>query len=159
MKILAIDPGSTKSAYVVIAAGYQPLQFGKVDNHELLGLLRTLSPYAEIAIELIGHYGTGMPAGKTVFDTCIWIGRYVQALAPAPVELVLRAPVKAHLCHSAKATDANITQALVDRFATDPRNHGKGTKDEPGFFYGFYKDIWQAYALAVYYADTLAQKD
>jgi hypothetical protein len=159
MKILAIDPGSTKSAYALIDEDLKPLQFGKVDNMDLLLRLRQISSGAQVAIELIGHYGTGMPAGKTVFDTCIWIGRYVQALAPAPVELVLRAPVKAHLCHSAKATDANITQALVDRFATDPRNHGKGTKDEPGFFYGFYKDIWQAYALAVYYADTLAQKD
>ena len=30
------------------------------------------------AIEMIGHYGTGMPAGKTVFDTCVWIGRFTE---------------------------------------------------------------------------------
>ena len=29
-----------------------------------------------------------------------------------------------------------------------------GTKAEPGWFYGFRADVWQAYALAVYVADT-----
>lgn len=155
MNILAIDPGSTNSAYAFIDETLKPLEFAKVDNDTLLrGLPVFVSMKAKVVIELIGHYGTGMPAGKTVFDTCIWIGRYIQALAPDPVDLVLRAPVKTHLCGNPKATDANVTQALVDRFAIDPRNHGKGTKAEPGFFYGFYKDIWQAYALAVYYADT-----
>jgi len=42
----------------------------------------------------------------------------------------------------------------VDRFAPGESNHGKGTKAEPGWFYGFAKDVWQATALAVYAADT-----
>ena len=46
-------------------------------------------------------------------------------------------------------------QALVDRFAPGQPNHGKGTKAEPGFFYGFRADVWQAFALAVYAADQL----
>lgn len=32
-------------------------------------------------------------------------------------------------------------------------NHGKGTKANPGWFYGFRADVWQAHALAVYAAD------
>ena len=40
------------------------------------------------------------------------------------------------------------------RFAHGQPNHGKGTKAQPGWFYGFHADIWQAYALAVYAADT-----
>ena len=62
--------------------------------------------------------------------------------------------MKIHHCGSVKAKDANITQALVDRFASGVPNHGKGSKASPGWFYGFKADIWQAYALAVYTADT-----
>lgn len=154
MRTLAIDPGSEHSAYALIDDDYRPIEFGKVYNRELLSKLPWLGQYARIAIELIGHYGTGMPAGRTVFDTCIWTGRFVQQLDPKPVDLVLRPTVKAHLCGTAKAGDAHVTQALVDRFAPGTGNHGKGTKASPGFFYGFRADVWQAYALAVTYADT-----
>lgn len=44
--------------------------------------------------------------------------------------------------------DGIITQALCDRFAPGARNKGKGTKKEPGFFYGFSADVWQAFAVA-----------
>jgi hypothetical protein len=72
-----------------------------------------------------------------------------------PCDLVYRADVKLHHCHSSKAKDSNITQALIDRFASGVPNHGKGSKAAPGWFYGFKADIWAAYALAVYTADTL----
>jgi hypothetical protein len=58
-----------------------------------------------------------------------------------------------HHCHSAKAKDSNIRQALADRFAPGEPNYGKGTKANQGWFYGFSADVWQAYALAVYAAD------
>ena len=154
MRVLAVDPGSTESALALIDERYRPLEFGKRPNTELLELLPELAAGAHVAIELIGHYGTGMPAGRTVFDTCIWTGRFIQALAPEPVELVLRPTVKAHVCGTAKASDANVGQALVDRFAHGAGNHGKGTKARPGFFHGFRADVWQAYALAVQYLDT-----
>jgi hypothetical protein len=99
-----------------------------------------------------------MPAGKTVFDTCVWIGRFSEAHAQvtgALPDLILRPTVKAHICGSAKAKDPNIIQALVDRFAPGQPNKGKGTKAAPGWFYGFAADVWQAYALAVYVADTM----
>jgi hypothetical protein len=58
-----------------------------------------------------------------------------------------------NLCHSMKANDATIKQALVDRFAYGISNHGKGSKKEPGWFYGFSKDVWAAYAVGVTYHD------
>ena len=160
--ILAIDPGNTHSAYVSIdAKTCRPLAHGKEPNDDLLErLYRESIFYDRISIEMIGHYGTGMPAGKTVFDTCVWIGRFIEAVGADPAHgqhatLVLRPTVKAHLCGSAKAKDPNVRQALIDRFAPGQPNHGKGTKAAPGWFHGFRADVWQAYALAVYVADSI----
>ncbi|KHD34036.1 hypothetical protein NL50_18035, partial [Clostridium acetobutylicum] len=72
---------------------------------------------------------------------------------------IYRKDEKMNLCHSMKANDSTITQALVDRFAYGVRNHGKGTKKEPGWFYGFKKDIWQAYAVGVTYFDMYLKGD
>lgn len=164
MRLLAIDPGSTESAYVIIDQDTRrPLEFDKVPNYWLLnqlhGILHTdwIDLDAPVAIEMVASYG--MPVGAEVFDTCVWIGRFVEAVG-ADVDgdrasLVKRQPVKLHHCHSPKATDATVKQALIDRFAYGQRNHGKGTKSEPGWFHGFHHDIWQAFALAVYAADKL----
>lgn len=161
-RLLSIDPGNAESGWCVIdTATCEPLQFGKTENHKLLNLARTINDHPSTVIdraviEMVGHYGTGMPAGKDVFETCVWIGRFAEALDRdgTTAELVKRGPVKLHHCGSSRAKDSNITQALVDRFAPGQPNHGKGTKASPGFFYGFKADVWAAYALAVYAADT-----
>ena len=155
-RILAIDPGNQQSGWVIIDTDtYAPLKFGKEPNPEVATRVRG-AHYHQLAIEQIGHYGTGMPAGRDVFDTCRWIGRYEQLAdnRHLPALLVLRATIKTHLCGTPKAKDPNVTQALVDRFDPGARNYGKGTKAEPGWFHGFHRDIWSAYALAVYAADT-----
>ena len=155
MKILAIDPGNVFSAWALIdAADCRPLDVGKALNEHV----RALARYAAAdlyAVEMIASYG--MAVGKTVFDTCVNVGRLVEVIHVAhhaDAQLVYRADVKLHLCHSSKAKDANITQALIDRFASGAPNRGKGTKRTPGWFHGFAADIWAAYAVAVYVADT-----
>ncbi|VXB82850.1 hypothetical protein [Aeromicrobium sp. 9AM] len=164
--VLAIDPGNTESGWTLIdATTCKPLRFGKTPNVELRRML--LDGMADdyltadhIVIEMIASYG--MSVGADVFETCVWIGRFVESARHFDgsgrvfPQLIKRHPVKMHHCHSARAKDSNITQALVDRFAPDATNHGKGTKAQPGWFYGFAKDVWQAYALAVYAADTRA---
>ena len=164
MKILAIDPGTTESAYVIIDADTcRPIEFGKIPNLQLRDRLWTSAPSvihaSHAVIEMISSYG--MAVGQEVFETCVWIGRFSEAVRGnwypfSEPELVYRADVRLHHCHSTKAKDSNITQALVDRFASGVGNHGKGTKATPGWFYGFKADIWAAYALAVYTADTLS---
>ena len=154
MTLLAIDPGNKESAYAIIDDQLRPIHFNKLPNEDLLEN-QHLYTAERIVIEQIGHYGRGMPAGKEVFDTCVWIGRFWQALLPTPIDLIPRVKVKTHLCGSAKAKDGNVVQALVDRFAPGVRNAGKGLKNDPGWFYGFHSDIWQAYALAIYAHDVL----
>lgn len=154
--LLAIDPGTTESAYCFIDnETYKPLQADKIPNEKLLTMLLDRSPMCpgDLAIEMVASYG--MPVGAEVFETCVWIGRLIQAMdqAPVTIDYVYRMEERQTICHSSKASDANITQALIDRFAKGVSNHGKGTKKEPGWFYGFRKDIWQAYAVGVTYID------
>ncbi len=160
--LLAIDPGSTESGWVVIDVDTRrPLKHGKTPNGELLDRLEwDLGGATHAVIEMVASYG--MPVGVEVFETCVWIGRFAETLRcyrfdRVMPELVTRSRVKVHHCHDSRARDSNIRQALVDRFAPGESNHGKGTKADPGWFYGFRADVWQAYALAVYAADQLDQ--
>jgi hypothetical protein len=153
--VLAIDPGNVESAFTLIdTETCRPLQVDKVDNRYLLECLQLSAQLVadHVAIEMVASYG--MPVGREVFETCVWIGRFLEADGDR-AELVYRRDVKLHHCGSSKAKDSNITQALVDRFAHNVPNKGKGTKADPGWFYGFRADIWQAYALAVLIADNM----
>ncbi len=160
MSVFAIDPGNVESAYALIDDDTRrPLKIGKVDNITLRYDLPIILQDADhVALEMVASYG--MPVGADVFETCVWIGRFFEVSCRsrgALPDLVFRNAVKVHHCHSGKAKDSNVIQALVDRFAPGVRNKGKGTKAEPGWFFGFHDDIWQAYALAVYVADVGAE--
>jgi hypothetical protein len=155
-RILAIDPGNTESGYALIDAETRaPIEVGKVCNESLMRKLSRLAYLADVAIEMVASYG--MSVGNDVFETCVWIGRFSERARSQSGRLptpIFRREVKLHHCGSTKAKDANVTQALIDRFASGEPNRGKGTKAAPGWFHGFRADIWQAYALAVFIADT-----
>lgn len=155
--ILAIDPGNLQSAYVVLDDNLKPIMFEKTENETIIAYIYNgaFNDVNNIAIEMIASYG--MPVGAEVFDTCVWIGRFLEALQGIEhvkeIKYIYRKDEKMNLCHDMKANDTTIKQALVDRFAYGVRNHGKGTKKEKGFFYGFSKDVWAAYAVGVTYFD------
>ena len=156
IRVLAIDPGNTESGWCILH-DYAPIAFGKNENHEVLGVMgRHIFDYDKVVIEMVASYG--MAVGKTVFDTCRWIGRFEQRCAAFDFKdvdpcFVTRKEYVTELCGSARAKDSNVTQYLIDRFAPDTPNRGKGTKKNPGWFYGFASDVWQAYGLGVYYTD------
>lgn len=167
--IFSIDPGNEQSAYAIldIDNGLKPVQFGKVSNDELLEIIYATfhidvireqdesiaKPNIEhIAIEMVASYG--MPVGATVFETCVWIGRFFQAITEqsnARPTFIYRKDEKMCLCGSMKAKDSNIRQALIDRFGI------VGTKKNPGWFYGVSKDVWAAIAVGVTYNDMFIE--
>lgn len=125
--VLAIDPGTDKSGWCLLD-GDKVLDSGVSDNARLLNDVGHETRAKHLAIEMISSYG--MPVGREVFETCVWIGRFQQAwMMPEDASLIYRRDVKMYLCGSAKAKDANIRQALLDRF---PRTGGgRLRKSEP----------------------------
>ena len=104
-----------------------------------------------------------MPVGVTTFETVLWIGRFTQAwlskTGADPVRKVYRKKETCmHLCHSGRAKDSNITQAICDRYGGDVKT-AKGTKKNPGPLYGFAGDVWQAMGVAIVAAETKADED
>jgi hypothetical protein len=147
MRIVAIDPGSTQSAWVQMEGG-QPISFGINDNHSVLrDVLGGGLHYDAVVIERIANMG--MTVGDEVFDTVHWSGRFHQyALARGvAVHRIKRHVVKMQICHSNRAKDANIRQALIDRFGG--KDKGVGNKKRPGPLYGMAKDMWAALAVGV----------
>ena len=149
--VVAIDPGTTESGVCIVrTSNYRPIDFVKIGNENVGAWVfeRIQNPY-RLVIEMVASYG--MPVGREVFETCVWIGRFIEQLNCPGIgyEYVYRQDEKLTICHSPKATDTTIRQALADRFAYGQKNHGKGNAKEPGWFYGFSNDIWSAYAVAV----------
>jgi hypothetical protein len=153
MIITAIDPGTDESGIVMWTPSGKPILAEKAKNEWIKSVVGMYTrPERVFVIEEINPY----TMGKTIRDTILWSGRFQEAIESRGGEVVYlsRNQIRQALCGSAgpRINDTAIKQALVDRFAYGQKNFGKGTKKEPGFFYGFSKDIWQAFALAVAYA-------
>lgn len=161
--ILAIDPGTTHSAFVLLADDGSIAQHGKPSNAELRDWLQAPTPSpmyqrgwcgVTAAIEMVASYG--MPVGREVFETCVAIGRFVECIPDGQSELIYRQEVKLHHCKSAKANDATIRQALIDRFGGKEKAIGR--KATPGPLYGIHADEWSALAIALLVYDRELEK-
>lgn len=138
MIVAGLDPGPEESA-VVSWDGSRVIERAYLPNSAMLDLICGWG--IPLAIEKIASFG--MPVGAEVFETVYWSGRFAQAYGPHEVERITRIDVKMHLCHTARAKDGNIRQALIDRFGKP------GTKKAPGPLYGISGDLWSALAVAV----------
>jgi hypothetical protein len=150
--LLAIDPGPERSAWLVCEDG-MPTEFGIDPNGVVLAILGE-STADDLAVEMIASYG--MPVGAEIFETCVFIGRLLQLwddTHDGATSLVYRKDVKLHLCGSPRARDANVRQALIDRYGPG-KETAIGRKATPGPLYGVTSHVWSALAVAVYAADT-----
>ncbi len=175
--ILGIDPGTTETAYCLVEVfgeddaiqklnPFEIKQFAKIENGEMAEVLEAIlksmlseGNMIEIAIEHLESYG--MAVGKSTFETAYFIGRLTEICKQHGymINRIYRHEEKNLICHSMKANDSTIKQELVDLFATHPeKNHGKGTKKEPDYFYGFKADCWSAFAICyTYYLKDLME--
>lgn len=150
-KILAIDPGNVESGYAVVEYDKnritRVLDKGKVTNLEIYKLIDRHCD-GVLTVEMI--QSLGMAVGQTVFDTCVWIGRFIEYATARGMtwEYIFRKEEKQIVCGNLRAKDANIRQALIDLYAPNTPNCGKGYKEKPGFFYGFAADAWMAFCVA-----------
>lgn len=150
MRILAIDPGNKESAWMILDDD-RPLRFGKTENQEFLLMIRHRFSVDQVAIEMIESFG--MAVGAEVFQTVVWTGRFIEAWDTKgfPWTAVTRKQVKMHLCHSMRAKDANIRQALIDKFGG--KDAAIGRKATPGPLFGVSADVWSALAVGITFAE------
>lgn len=150
--ILAIDGGTEKSAWVLYNPETHVVEDCNIESNESLRdmlastVLRPTN--TELVLEWVSCYG--MPVGDETFQMVYWLGRFAEAWEK-PVHRIKRTDIKLQLCGSARAKDANVRQALLDRFP--PTGGGRtpqvGTSKKPGPLYGARSHIWSAIAVAV----------
>jgi hypothetical protein len=172
MELIAIDTGTTKSAYCI----FRPcesniIEIDILENEELVKRLKELSrtnqasvsPMRQILVlEMFKSYGAVL--GDTVLMSCVWIGRFIAAFGESRTfDLIPRKTIVTKLCGRSSARDSNVRQALIDHFAGI--NHSSlgefykvGTEAKSlvrkgGSLYTVKKDMWSALAVAVTYLD------
>lgn len=156
MIILALDVGTEQSGYCLMnSENYRPYEHGKMDNYDLLKKAVKMWLYDVLVYEEFQSYG--MPIGKSTITSITWNGRFIEAAwdRGKPYFPIYRAEEKINLCGTMKAKDANLRQAMIDRFAEFDFKNGKGTKDKQDWFYGFSKDAWSAAIIGVTFIDKL----
>lgn len=145
MIILGIDPGPERSGVCLYDGGARRVieVESAMDNFRLLLELKSTSA-DRVFIEMIHNQGR-TTVGQETFETCVWVGRFMQACRPefTAAEKILRSKVKMALCGTMRAKDANIRQALIDMLGAP------GVKAKPGPTYGVTGHAWQALAVAV----------
>ncbi len=147
MNLLAIDPGSEQSAWLILGPA-KPLAFYKEPNRCILD--RAAIGYwkqfgvEHLAIETL--HVRGMPTAQQEMETQFWAGRFVQSIG-LPFTQMRRIDEKMVICGHPRAKDGNIRQALIDRWGGKEKAIGK--KKTPGPLYGISQDVWQALAIAV----------
>lgn len=150
--ILALDPGNTHTAGIVLAENPDGAPHISdpwyLPNDEAIARVANYVGPKHLAVEMIACYG--MAVGREVFDTCVWIGRFIERWGGASYTQVYRRDVKLHLCNSAKAKDANVRQALIDLYG------GKSAIKKGQPLHGISGDIWAALGVGVTY---LGKKD
>ena len=159
-KILAIDVGTTESGYAIMRFDKEDiklLSFGKIANDALMQIIKN-DDYDQLVYEQFQSFGKAV--GESTIESILWNGRLIQAAMDRgiSVDRIYRKEEKLCLCNTLRAKDANIRQALIDRYAKTDKKNGKGTKKEPDVFFGVKKDVWSAIAVGVTWMEKMEEE-
>lgn len=174
MKIMAIDPGTTESAYVILDDQYQILSADKVGNDVVLSIIADAPGLDAVIIEDIeprysstDRSAAGAVMGQSTIETIKAFGRFSwqASLRGLMVGSIFRRDERSCLIPTKrnglpplpetapKHADGQIRASLIRRFARHDKERGRGTKANPDTFYGFHGDMWQAMAVGVTWLD------
>lgn len=174
MKIMAIDPGTTESAYVILDDQYQILSADKVGNDVVLSIIADAPGLDAVIIEDIeprysstDRSAAGAVMGQSTIETIKAFGRFSwqASLRGLMVGSIFRRDERSCLIPTKrnglpplpetapKHADGQIRASLIRRFARHDQERGRGTKANPDTFYGFHGDMWQAMAVGVTWLD------
>lgn len=147
--VLSIDPGSTRSGWVLVDED-QVINAGDHPNEIVLSTVSHVPQAVHVLIETVESWG-----GYTRPDglaTMRWVGRFEQAAAPRPATLLTRRDVLRAL--NLGKLPAGQAGPAVRAFLIDRWGGGNpARKDHP--LHAVKGDAWSALALACAYADGL----
>jgi hypothetical protein len=131
---------------VYVDADYKIIDAGKDPNRRVNEHAYNYEVDA-VCIETIQSYG--MAVGRTVFETCIWIGRFQQTALNGCgiVHLYARPAIFRAVTGQSKGGDAALRQALLTRFGGDKKGEPMNVLKGGG------SDKRSAFAVAVYHLD------
>lgn len=141
--IVAIDPGTERSAWLVLD-GDAVLERGIDDNGEVLRVLRhDLGSGWWVVIERVEpRYGARL--GWETIATIEMVGRLMEAARPNPVALVCRSDVLRHLSVApGGSADPGVRMAMLDRWG------GVAAGRKGGALAGLRTHLWQALGAGV----------
>lgn len=143
--VLAIDPGTTASGWVLLQ-GDIVVDCGIDDNDEVLRRIGDAGGW--VVIERIEpRYGLRM--GWETIAACEWVGRFTEAARPRPVALLNRSDILRHLGIPPKASaDSGVRAAMLDRWG------GAAAARKGGPLARVSKHAWSALGVAVAWRES-----
>ncbi len=167
--IVAIDPGTTRSAFVMLDRQGNATVYDTLPNEDVTYAITQawvvkpdLDPPRVIAIEKMARMGAMV--GASTFETARWIGRFEAELEyrfqpfdfdMPEIRFVPRTSVKMWFLGTPKGKDSQVTRAVAANLGSTPTEL-KGVKKHKGPLFGIKGHEWQALAVAryVYEHDT-----
>ena len=156
VSLLAIDPGTTHSGWVILQDGDPPrvIEYcARDENENVIRLIGDWSPDGEVRSACEQVRCMGQTIGQEVLDTVEWCGQFRRHWInsggdPGDWIYVPRSTVKMTLYGAMKAKDTHIRATLCQMYGGSPKQ-AQGTKANPGPLYGISSHAWSALAVGV----------